>query len=292
MKPGHWIWICLALAACHASPQSPFAVSNTFAPAKSLGKVDAKIEEASGLVASAVNEGMFWTLNDSGHDPELYLIDQKAETRMVCRLADVDNRDWEDIAIAEDPSNGLTYLYVADIGDNLSQYETKLIYRLREPRLGDKKKMMIEEFDTLEVALSDGVHDTETLMIDPIQRDLVLISKWEDSVRVYTVKFPYPTKTTAALQLKLPMYKIVAGDISVDGREILLKDYEHVYYWQRHGEETVINTLSRPPVRLPYKREPQGEAIAFARDGSGYYTLSESTKKKKAELLFYQRKAQ
>jgi hypothetical protein len=290
MKTSHWFWSYFVLAACHASPQSPFPMGDSFASAESLGKVDAKIEEASGLVASANNKGMFWTLNDSGHPAELYLIDQKAKTRMVCRLADTKNRDWEDIALAEDPASGINYLYVADIGDNMSQHKTKLIYRLQEPTLGDSKKVIIEHFDTLEIVLPDGVRDTETLMIDPIHHNMLLVSKWEDSVHVYTINFPYPRKSFAALQLKLPMHKIVAGDISVDGTEVLLKDYAHVYYWQREGEEEITSTLSRPPVRLQYQREPQGEAIAFARDGSGYYTLSESTKKHKAELLFYSRR--
>jgi hypothetical protein len=37
-------------------------------------------------------------------------------------------------------------------------------------------------------------------------------------------------------------------------------------------------------------RERQGEAIAFARDGSGFYTLSESVPEERAWVVFYKRK--
>lgn len=242
------------------------------------------------MVESAANKGMLWTINDSGHEADIFLIDQKAETRMTCRLEGVDNRDWEDIALAKDPATGTHFVYVGDVGDNMSQYETKIIYRFAEPRLGNDKKIMISRFDRFEVTLPDGRHDIETLMIDPITNDMFMISKWDDSVRVYRVPYPYAFRSTAILELALPLYKIVAGDISVDGTEILLKDYAHVYYWKKDAEESVSNTLKLPPVRVPYLREPQGESIAFARDGSGYYTLSESTNKARASLLFYKRK--
>jgi hypothetical protein len=48
--------------------------------------------------------------------------------------------------------------------------------------------------------------------------------------------------------------------------------------------------LKPPPYIVEYKEEPQGEAITFARDGSGFYTLSEKVKGEKTYLYFYPRK--
>jgi hypothetical protein len=87
----------------------------------------------------------------------------------------------------------------------------------------------------------------------------------------------------------IPFHKIVAGDISANGEEVLLKTYDHIYYWKRIPGETIIDLLKRKPMRLPYDREPQGEAIGFAQDGSGYFTLSERKNNKPAELIFYKR---
>ncbi|MGY8982685.1 MAG: hypothetical protein ACKVJ9_09640, partial [Cytophagales bacterium] len=57
-----------------------------------------KIEEASGLVTSAINPGMFWTHNDSGADAELFLIDQEGNIHLKVFLAGAQSIDWEDIA--------------------------------------------------------------------------------------------------------------------------------------------------------------------------------------------------
>lgn len=67
----------------------------------------------------------------------------------------------------------------------------------------------------------------------------------------------------------------VAGDIAVDGSQILIKNYLAVFYWERRPGETIPEALSRNPVVLPYKPEPQGEAIAFDPTGKSYFTLSE-----------------
>lgn len=67
----------------------------------------------------------------------------------------------------------------------------------------------------------------------------------------------------------------VAGDISMDGTQILIKNYLVVFYWERDPSESIPEALARNPVILPYKPEPQGEAIAFAPNGKSYFTLSE-----------------
>jgi len=45
-----------------------------------------------------------------------------------------------------------------------------------------------------------------------------------------------------------------------------------------------------PATRLPYGKEPQGEAIAWDTEGKGFYTLSEERKQIPAKLYFYPRK--
>ena len=68
----------------------------------------------------------------------------------------------------------------------------------------------------------------------------------------------------------------VAGDISPNGREILLKTYNNVYlYTQADNQEHVGETLSRQPKRLYYNVEKQGESIAWDPHGQGFYTISE-----------------
>ena len=265
--------------------------SHLFAKAISLGSVNDRLIEASGLVESIANPKHFWTLNDSGNPAEVFLIDQKANTKLVCKLADIENRDFEDIAMGAGPEAGKSYVYVADIGDNLEKFETKFIYRFEEPILSDdQSELLITQFDTIQIRLPDKIRDTETILIDPNTSDLYLISKREDSVRLYLVPFPFDKEImTAQFLVKLPFHKIVAGSISKDGSEVLLKDYEQVYYWKNSNGLSLPQLLQTTPEVLAYDREPQGESICWDRDGSGFYTLSEKVKDKMGKLLHYKR---
>ncbi|RYD73076.1 MAG: hypothetical protein EOP55_17700 [Sphingobacteriales bacterium] len=68
---------------------------------------------------------------------------------------------------------------------------------------------------------------------------------------------------------------VVSGDISRDGRQIILKTYMNVYHWLREGKEPISKTLKRMPTKLPYILERQGEAVGFSPNGKEYYSISE-----------------
>jgi hypothetical protein len=139
--------------------------------------------------------------------------------------------------------------------------------------------------------MPDGKRDSETILIDPFTNDLFLISKREDSVALYTTPYPFPKDTIVLRKVMvLPFTKIVAGSISRDGTQILLKTYEKVYYWKRTRQESLAEIFSKKPIQLPYNKEQQGEAIAWSNDGYGYFTLSEGTMGSSADLLMYKLK--
>lgn len=279
---------CLVVGSCQEKKSTN---SQLFAKGKSLGQVVKRLEEASGLVESIAHPNHFWTLNDSGHPAEVFLIDTKAQIKLVCKLKGIENRDFEDIALAIDPRDGKRYVYAADIGDNLEKFKVKLIYRFEEPILSTVTEISITKFDTIKVVLADRVRDTEAIMIEPKTNDLYLVSKREDSVRLYLVKYPFTRDTLTAIQVAiLPFHKIVAANISADGNEVLMKDYDHVYYWKANNNLDLKKLLMTKPIELAYERERQGEAICWARDGKGFYTLSEAVRGEMGRLLYYKRK--
>ncbi|MDH4296207.1 MAG: hypothetical protein OEV74_08020, partial [Cyclobacteriaceae bacterium] len=89
----------------------------------------------------------------------------------------------------------------------------------------------------------------------------------------------------------LQLTQITAGDVSADGSEVLLKNYKHIYYWHNTAEIPVVDLLKTTPREIPYEQEPQGESIAWARDNSGFYTISEKVQGKKSFLYFYERES-
>jgi len=247
-----------------------------------------KLEEASGLAASNRYPGCVWTHNDSGHPAELFLLDSTAKTIATVQLAGTRNRDCEDLALGPGP-DGTPWIFLGDIGDNNAKHELKRIYCLPEPSISDTSNVPVAR--TLFIRLADRPRDTEALMVDPITRNLYLISKRESPVRIYEIAYPFERDTIEATIVgTLPFLHVVAADISPDGTEILVKTYESIYYWKRDKQESILDALKKPFTELPYKPEPQGEAVAWAADGSGYYTLGENAKGKRSRLYYYRRK--
>jgi hypothetical protein len=282
------VLLCFSCSAHNNSSTPESILSSAFSGPQELGLIDEKLPEASGLASSVANPGSMWVINDSGNPAEVYLIDTTAHVTLTCKL-NVKNRDWEEVAIGPGPINGKTYVYVCDIGDNNAIYDTKYIYRFEEP-IADQPTKSITLTDTLKIQMPDGRRDSEAILIDPLTKDLYLISKREDSVGVYKVPRPFTRQVMTAQKVaKIPFFQVVAAAFSPDGSEILLKDYDHVYYWKRSKDEPLEKVLLRKPAQVAYKREAQGEAITWKLDGSGYYTLSETNPGKPAYLRFYKR---
>jgi hypothetical protein len=72
----------------------------------------------------------------------------------------------------------------------------------------------------------------------------------------------------------------------------LLKDYVKIYYWKRKPGQAIEGVLLEKPVRLPYDREPQGEAIAWSLDATKFYTVSESSIGRRAHLIVYDKEGE
>lgn len=252
-----------------------------------------KLKEVSGIASSVANPGMLWTLNDSGNEGELYLVDKNLNIVYTCRLAGLENRDWEDISVGPGPEAGQSYIYVGDIGDNEAVYPYKYIYRLAEPRIRQgESDTAIAAVDKITFKLPGTIKDTESLMIDHKTKDLYIVSKREDPVYVYKLKYPYSTNDTltASETISLPYASIVSADYQPGSGDVIMKNYDHIYYWENSQGEDLITLLKKKPVEVPYESEPQGESIAWATDNSGFYTISEVRKKDKSYLYFYKRK--
>jgi hypothetical protein len=83
------------------------------------------------------------------------------------------------------------------------------------------------------------------------------------------------------------------GDISPDGKHIIIKNEGFMLIWAREtidGRlESIGETLARRPKRVTaYKREPQGEAIAWL-DNTTCYTTSDVYSSDVAPIWIYTR---
>lgn len=245
-----------------------------------------EIAEASGLAASTALPGCYWTHNDSGGNAEVYLLDSTAQLLSVVHLKGTLNRDWEDIAEGIGPVAGKKYVYVGDIGNNLNLGIPMQIYRFTAPTVVPGHHVSVNP-DVLYLSYPDGPKDAESLMVDPLSRNIYIVSKREKQVHLYRVprfNFKNGDKVTLEKLITLPYTWITAADISQDGRHIIIRTKTNIYYWRRKGNESVETTMSQPAVSLPYAPEKQGEGVTFKAGNTGYITISEG---KKPSLFYY-----
>lgn len=251
---------------------------------------DERLQEASGIVASISNKGMFWVINDSGNAASIYLINEAGKTIHHYCIKDAVNIDWEDIAISEN-ENGKSYLYIGDIGDNYSVRDQINLIIFEEPTFTNPIDTVISDYKSYALKYPDGPKDAETIMVDPITSKVYIISKREQNVLLYEV--PESLLESEAVNLiyknSLPFFNVTCGDISSDGQEILLKTYDSIYYWKRSDNESIPETMSRTHESVAYSPEPQGESIAWTHGGDGFYTLSEKSWAPDQVLYFYEK---
>ena len=249
----------------------------------------ALVNEASGIADSKLNPGYLWVEEDSGNPPQLYLLNHAANTVKKIYLKDAVNTDWEDIALAAGPDAAKKYLYVADIGDNNAVRASVNFYRLEEPLATADT---VSAFDLIRFVYADGARDAEAFLVDAATKDIYIITKREAASRLYKISYPYSltAMNTAVFVAALSYNGVVSAAMSNDGAGIIVKTYPALYYYPMAAGETIAQTLQKTFTPLGYQLEPQGEAVCFALDNSGFYTLSEKGSSNTQSLYFYRKK--
>ena len=232
------------------------------------------IDEASGIADSKANTGHLWVQQDSGNPNDIALLAQNGVLLKKIIIKSAVNRDWEDLATGPGPVSGTNYIYLGDIGDNALAASEYNIYRFPEPLSSTDT---VFNWEKLTFSYPDGSHDAEAMMVDNATKDIFIITKQDSPSRVYRI--PYPQNTTgdniAIFAGTLSFGGATGAAISNDGTEMLVRTYTSVYYWKKTASQSIEELLASNPVTLETQFEPQGEAICFKNDRSGFFTLSE-----------------
>jgi hypothetical protein len=266
------------------------------APVHLVNLENQSIKESSGIAASRRNAGIFWTHNDSGDGPFVYAFDRQGKHRGVWQVTGAKAIDWEDMAIGPGPRRGRSYLYLGDIGDNSKMRDQITVYRVAEPQVTQKDSSSTvqnpretEAADVFRLKYPDGKYDAETLLIHPLTGELYIITKMRGApARVYKLRAQAPKSGVSTLayvgDLRFPNQFqgfITGGDISPDGRRIIICDYlgacELILPEKRGIAFDEIWKQSPLPVDIggfPGVRR-QGEAICYRADGLALLATSE-----------------
>ena len=260
------------------------AAEPVFLPGVQVGTLgSAAINEASGLGASRVNTDVLWVHNDSGDSARVFAINTAGTLLGIYNISGAGAVDWEDMSLGPGPTGGQQYLYLGDIGDNSATRGTIKVYRVAEPSVSSSQSFVnidLSGAESFTLVYPDGSRDAETLMVDPVNGDLYIVSKRENNSRLYrAVASSLVNGATITLDYKtqLPWGWATGGDISPDGNEILIRGSGNASLWTRPPGTNVWDAFAQSPVSVPLRTEPQGEAIGFDGDGWGYFTVSEQT---------------
>ena len=274
------IFFSILLLSC--SRKSAPASLEKFDPVPVKTLLNPMLEEISGIADSESEQGIIWGIEDSGNPPQLAVIGHDAQVKRTIVLKGITNRDWEEIDVA----NG--FIYVAETGDNSMQYTEYCIYIFNEP---SGTQDTVQNIGRVKFTYPDGSHDCEAMIVDPGSRDIYFFTKTTSGSKVYRLAYPYDTSILHTLTYlgQINLNSVVAASLSYDQKEIIVKTYTGLNYYSKSTSENIFQAVSRPPEIIPYVMEPQGEALSFAKDNSGYFTLSEKAFGSQVWLYKYKR---
>uniref|UniRef100_A0AAU3GVJ5 WD40 repeat domain-containing protein n=1 Tax=Streptomyces sp. NBC_01401 TaxID=2903854 RepID=A0AAU3GVJ5_9ACTN len=225
---------------------------------------DPRITESSGLAASRIHPGTYWTHNDSDDGPYVYAVDSRTgKTVATITMKGVgEPRDVEAISLGPDGN-----LYVGDIGDNLDgTWDHVWIYRFPEPKKLADATVHATQFD---VTYADGARNAEALMVHPKTGRVYIASKREGGGGLYEGPEKLTTGGNNVFRRVGEVPWVTDGAFSPDGKELVLRSYfsarAYVFAKGRLGADHAVSA----PL------QGQSESVTYTADGSAMMFGSE-----------------
>lgn len=284
---------CLINAGCGFVSSSPGTndPNSKYGPPIVTGTIELRdITESSGIAASRCQSNVLWTHNDSGDDAFIFAVNASGQNLGTWKVPNAENIDWEDIAAYKDHS-GKCFLYIGEIGDNKSKRHERLVYRVPEPIIipagakSDRKSPLTSDnAEMLSFKYPDSNPDAETLMVHPETGDIYVITKRiSGPAGVYRIKPIFGnTETQKAEKIAeisvpaIPNGLLTGGDISPDGRRIVVCDYGRAYEFTLPGTSTNFDEIwKQTPEPIELGKRAGGEAVCYSVDGTSIFATSE-----------------
>ncbi|WP_328850075.1 esterase-like activity of phytase family protein [Micromonospora globbae] len=235
---------------------------------------DGRLLEISGMVAT--DDG-FVVVNDGADDEarrRIFFLDRECA---VVRAVPYPSRprDTEDLAVGPDGT-----LWVADVGDNDRSRTTVAVWRLAPG--ADRPELY-------RMSYPDGAHDAEAMLITGDGRPLI-VTKFSATLYAPTTalrrgatvplakvgQVRLPGSTTSNPFGLLGRTVITGAAAAPDGSRVVLRTYADAFEFDVTGGDVVAALTRGTPRATPLPDEPQGESVAYSRDGRSLLTVSET----------------
>lgn len=283
----------LFLSACAfvASKTDQPAANPHYGPPTVTGNIKSEdITESSGLAASRCQSNVLWTHNDSGDDAFIFAINATGDNLGTWKVPNAQNIDWEDIATYKDKS-GKCFIYIGEIGDNKAKRQEHAVYRISEPLIvrdnansTRKDPLTTANAETVRFSYPDYDQDAETLMVNPKTADIYIVTKRiSGPAGVYRIKPDFGNqeiqKAEKVAEISVPAIPnglLTGGDISPDGRRVIICDYAQGYEFVLPETDANFDDIwKQTPEIVNLGERRQGEGISYNVDGTSIFATSE-----------------
>ncbi len=257
------------------------------------------LREASGIALSTRSSELFWSHNDSGYGPYVFVFDIEGEDRGRFYLENAGSGDWEDMAAFK--WRNQSWLLIADTGDNSSRKASYSLYMVAEPEISQDRAPKLRPLRNVQkarIAYPSGPADTEAVAVDSVEERLYLITKRERPAQVFslplsvfeddsevhmaqfeTLLFTLPAPTLQDIlerpNLGLAFAQPNAMDFAPDRSFAIVHTYGHSYRFARDESQSWADAFANAPEQFDVPSMKQSEAVAIGWDSQSVYYTSE-----------------
>ncbi|MDM7322302.1 MAG: hypothetical protein P3W87_003255 [Gammaproteobacteria bacterium] len=281
------------LTACQGVASSQFGKAET--------RLDSRIDEASGLIASPHHAGIYWTHNDSRAffasqptEPLLYAIDTAGQVCGELWLEGLNPYDWE--AISAFRWKGKSYLLIGDLGDNRARRSRGIRLDAVEEPEGIEGRWRSKPAWTLRLTYPDGPRDAEAMAVDGSEGGVYILSKRDVPARLYrapllagkggthmleylgeiaTLNASLTTDMPSELKVLPFIHQPTDMAFAPDGDEVAVLTYAHLYVFSRQAGQSWLEALRGEPKVYDLPGARQYEGVSYSHDGKAWVIVQE-----------------
>lgn len=219
--------------------------------------------ESSGVAPARASEGVYYTHDDEEGAPKLYLFQLDGRYLGEQTVRNATNVDWEDVAAGPCPETvgADRCLWIADVGDNDEVRDGVVVYVVPESQDAAVDAVACP------VRYPEGKRwNAEALLVDPEGQVRIVTKEGDGEAHVFLLAEPRCDGSEQDLAEEAELLlgeEITGGAVSEDGAMVALRSTGKAWLW-RCG----VDWDAEPEEMDLSLGSVQGEAIAFAADGS------------------------
>ena len=250
-----------------------------------------QLNEASGLAAARQNQGIYFSINDSGNAPQLFAFHADGRHVRSWIVDYSESHDFEDLASFT--YEGQQYVLIADTGDNLYWRPEVRLLVIPEPDLGGVGDDSLAPAWVIRFSYPDGQRDVESVAVDEAEERIYLISKRRVPPELFSLPLrPKGTLITAKYEGRLEQlpqpsardlredpnwgrYRSSPTALAMQGRTAIVATYRDSYLFSKGKGESWAEAFRGTPQRVALPDIYGLEAAAFDVDEKNLLLVNE-----------------